>query len=324
MTLKPAALKSGDVVGVYSPSSGIEPEIMDNYKRGYKYLQDWEIKIIEAPNTFEWQGHYSALGDIKALDFHYLLNHHDVKAIIPSVGGGSAIHMLPYLNFTLIKDKKKMIFGFSDNSIPAAVITSKTGLVTFHGHSDICFGFGDLATQEKRDKFIKKGNYTEKQIRHALFGKIKPGPIEKASQWSIIRGGYATGPLLGGTINALVYLLGTGYDLAWTGTIFYWEAAFTQIHLLDQILAQFRLNGVFDRINGMVIGKPDNVSEDFFQAKFDSFEKVVKRHTSPYDFPVLMNADIGHDMECCMLPNGIRAEIVNDEIILLESPYEKD
>lgn len=311
----------GDAVGVYSPSSGIEDSIRPNYERGKKFLVDKGYEVIEAPNTHEWRAHYSVPGNEKIEDVRFLLEHERVKAILPSVGGTTSYQMIEGFPYDEIAAKKKLWFGFSDNSLQTALITSTTGLVTFFGHSDIAFGLGDLAENGGSSSFSCQGEYTRKMFFDALLGRIRPGPVPKATGWRCLRRGTAMGKLLGGDLDVLQILHGTRHELDLNGAIFFWEASGLELHRVDLILAGYRLAGLFDGLAGMIIGKADRLTETFFEEKHESFDEIVLRHCQGYYFPIIVDADIGHDMECAMLPLGVKASIEGDELILLEDPY---
>lgn len=314
-------LSPGDTIGIYSPSSGIETGLMENYMRGKNLLIKHGYKVIEAPNTFSWEAHYSSSGLSKAKDFLSLLRNHEVKAILPTIGGTTAYQILPFLRWNDIINNPKMIFGFSDNSLQTSVITNRTGLVTFHGHSDIVFGLGDLTDKEKMKSFTTRGEYTKKYFFDTIEGRIRPGLVTKATQWKVLRSGTAMGTLIGGNLDVLDILLGTPYALDFNDVIFFWELAYQELHRLDLLLAKLALSGVLSQIKGMIIGKSTYLNEEFFAEKHESFEEIVLRHCKPYKFPIISDADIGHDMECCMLPVGIQAKLEGDSLYLLESPY---
>jgi muramoyltetrapeptide carboxypeptidase len=320
--IKPQYLRPGDIIGIYSPSSGIEPALEVNYERGKKLLVDRGYELREALHSRDWNAHYSADGITKAADFISLLLDQEVKAILPTVGGTTAYQMLPYIDYNEIRRHPKMIFGFSDNSLQAIVITDKTGLVTFHGHSDIVFGIGDLGDEKKMKSFSEEGTYTSMQFFNALEGRLQPGPIQKATPWRVLKKGTAEGKLLGGNLDVLQILHGTRFAVDWSGAIFFWEAAFVELHRVDLMLASFAMTGVLEKIHGMVVGKGNNLDEQFFSEKHESLEEMILRHCAPYDFPIIVDADIGHDIECCALPVGVRARVDCDSLIILESPYE--
>ncbi|MBI3776646.1 MAG: LD-carboxypeptidase, partial [Gammaproteobacteria bacterium] len=87
---KPSFARPGDTVGIYSPSSGIEPSLELNYERGKKVLLNRGYKLQEAAHTRDWAAHYSSDGPSKAADLMALIRDPAVKVILPSVGGVTA------------------------------------------------------------------------------------------------------------------------------------------------------------------------------------------------------------------------------------------
>lgn len=320
--IKPQFAKPGDTIGIYSPSSGIEPDLEVNYERGKKMLIQRGYRLREAPHTREWKAHYSSDGHDKAADLMELLSDPSVKAILPTLGGTTAYQLLPHLDYDAIRAHPKLIFGFSDNSLQACVIHNRTGLVTFHGHSDVVFGLGDLADDEKMKEFSTGGAYTTAQFFDALEGRLGQELVSTATSWRVLRPGVAEGRLLCGNLDVLQILHGTPYELEWSDAIFLWEAAFVELHRVDLTLASLALTGALGKIKGMIVGKDSNLEELFFAEKHETLDEMILRHCAPYEFPIVVDADIGHDMECCMLPIGIRARLENETLTLLESPYD--
>jgi muramoyltetrapeptide carboxypeptidase len=319
---KPPSARPGDTVGIYSPSSGIEPALEANYERGKIVLVERGYRVREAPHTREWQAHYSSDGASKSADLMNLFRDPAVKVILPTVGGTTAYQLLPHLEFAAIgRLSPKMLFGFSDNSLQACVIHDKTGLVTFHGHCDVVFGLGDLADNEKMKGFSRQGAYTSSQFFDALEGRLQPGPVAKATSWRVLRDGVAQGRLLGGNLDVLQILRGTPHELDWNDSIFFWEAAFIELHRVDLMLASLALAGVLGKLRGMLVGKGGNLEERFFAERHETLEEMILRHCAPYDFPIVIDADIGHDVECCVLPIGVLARLEGDTLSILETPY---
>ena len=231
--------------------------------------------------------------------------------------------MLDDFPYEFVESARKMIFGYSDNSLQTAIITNRTGLVTFFGHSDVTFGVGDLALPDVSDTFVRGGEYTRDMFFRAVLGEIRPGPVPKASDWRSLRTGIAEGKLLGGDLDVIQILHGTGHELNLDGAIFFWEASGIELHRVDLILAGYRLAGLLNNLSGMVIGKTDGLLESFFADKHETIEEIDLRQCEGFDFPIIIDADIGHDMECAMLPLGVTAQMEGDELRILDDPYDR-
>ena len=62
-----------------------------------------------------------------------LISDKEVKAIFTIRGGWGCARILDLIDFNVIRENPKIIMGFSDITTLLNVITSRTGLVTFHG-----------------------------------------------------------------------------------------------------------------------------------------------------------------------------------------------
>jgi muramoyltetrapeptide carboxypeptidase len=86
----------------------------------------------------------------------------------------------------------------------------------------------------------------------------------------------------------------------------------------DRQMTQLRQIGVFDEIEGLVIGRPE-IGCGF--TKKDSLEMIVKEATKDYDFPIISEVDFGHTDPMITIPIGIkcRMDTKKKEIEYLES-----
>lgn len=317
ITIRPRRLSQGDLIGIYSPSSAVTATEMEAYQRGRDLLHSYGYGTIEATHTFAWEGHYSASGEKKASDLHELVKNPEIKAIFPTIGGNTVNHMLPYIDFSLLKDNPKLFVGFSDSSLLINVITDRTGIVTLHGHCDIVFGLGDL--RGHNPNLQAGGRYTEQSLFETLSGERGLGKVEPFGVWKSIRSGSTEGVLRGGNLSDLQILHGTPWEPSWDGAILFWEDC-VDLHRVDLALMALRHTGILERIAGMVVGRGTQCVETFYTDKIESFEQIVERICGDFEFPIILDADIGHDMECCHLPIGCRAAIDGAELHILEKP----
>ena len=54
----------------------------------------------------------------------------EVTAIIAAIGGDHSCHLLPHLDFDLIRDNPKVFMGYSDITVLNVAIWNQTGLVS--------------------------------------------------------------------------------------------------------------------------------------------------------------------------------------------------
>lgn len=306
-------LQDGDTIGIYSPSGAIRDR--SRYLRGKQYLSSLGLNIRETAHVLDWESHYSADGRTKAEDFHTLILDPEVKVTIPSVGGHTSIQMIPFIDWELVAKHPKVHIGFSDNSLLVNLISERTGLVTFHSGADVMYGFGEFGAVNKT--LSTGGKFTVTDLLASIRGEHYPGEIRQLEQWRVLRGGEAKGFLKGGNLDTMQAILGTPFALDWKDTIFFWEST-DDPHRIDLFLATLQMCGILDQIVGMVVGRTTNCVEKFYPEKYDSVETIILRYTRNRNYPVIVNADIGHSMENSCIPIGVMASIHGDKLTVLE------
>ena len=301
-TIKPPKLKPGDKVGIISPSELVV--FKNKLQAGIRELEKLGLKVVLGRNVYKIYGGYMA-GTIKERieDLHAMFKNRQIKAIFASRGGFCANQLLPHIDFSLIRKNPKIILGFSDMSVLLNAIYAKTGLVTFHGVNIEMELVNSRWEKFTKDYFVK-----------ALFQSKPIGRISGYNSWKIFRGGKARGRLLGGNLSVLRTLLGTKYNPNWQGAILFWEECNETYEDLDHFLTHLKLAGVFDKINGMIIGKLHNIKKieirsDIAKLSFFSPEKIILERTREYKFPIISNVNFGHNCEHITIPIGVKATI---------------
>ncbi len=300
-TQKPIKLTEGDVVGIVSPSGPVFSK--RDLTRGMKALESIGLKPRLAPKALEVHANYQAgrksdrLHDLKAMFLD-----DEVRAIFCASGGYSAIQLLPDIDWRTIQKNPKVFVGFSDITILLNTIHEKTGLITFHGPNveDL-----DLAT--------KGGKYSLKMLENAVVhGKTEN--LDTYTEWKVLREGRVEGEFLGGNLSVLLSLMGTPYEPKWEGKILFWEEDNETVEGIDNFLWRLRVAKVFKKIEGMVVGKVtrlQSIEEDGSAwgdlEKPPTLEDVIIEATNGYNFPILYNVDIGHEVPSLTLPIGAKA-----------------
>jgi len=297
--IKPNKLNAGDTIGVVSPSEPIEnPETDEQFKSGIKLLETLGFKIklgrfLASKNPKE-----------KAEDITKMLKDSEVKEIIASQGGETANALLPFLDYTTIKENPKIFIGISDITVILNAINKKTGLITFHGN-DVKWGFGRKTTDYDKQEFLN------------TLCKSEEREILSNSERKIIREGKATGKLIGGNLSCILKLAGTEYFPEFKDSILFLEEYKPTTEEAEYRLNQLKQIGVFNKIKGIIVGH----IEDMKKSDEREFEEILLELTKEYNFPILKTNDFGHNCPNTVIPLGIKAEIDcrNKTIKLLES-----
>ncbi len=293
----PAKLNSGDTIGIVAPSDPVSPEFDGRLQAGVDLLESMGFRVRLGQYLHSQALGFTASAQEKAADINAMFGDSDVKAIICAQGGDSANASLNLLDWGLIGRNPKIFLGLSDITVLLNAIYAKTGLVTFHGN-DILWGFGYDPTPYEVDEFR----------RFLIDGKI--GAIPSNRSRKTVRSGKADGILLGGNIRCLLKLAGTSYWPDFTGSILFLEAYIISPSGCHTAFHQLKQMGVFDQINGVIIGYIDSMQKDSGIGPF--MEEILREVTADYDFPILKINDFGHNCPNTILPVGGEARMDAD------------
>jgi muramoyltetrapeptide carboxypeptidase len=300
--IKPKKLRAGDTVGIISPSEPIE--FRNEFYAGVRELEGIGLRVLLGKNVFRKYGGYMA-GTVEQRlhDLHSMFRNPKVKAIFVSGGGFCVNQILPFVNYSLIKNNPKILMGYSDITVLLNAIYAKTGLITFHGPSVEL----SIANWEK---FTKNG------FIKATFQSKPLGKITGLSSWKVFKRGKATGRLLGGNLTVLRTLIGTKYNPDWKNAILFWEDCDLTYEDLDHFITHLKLTGIFDKISGMVIGANKNFKKvtigeesDSEKKNFFSPKKIILERTKEYHFPIISGVEFGHRRDQMTIPIGVQATI---------------
>lgn len=333
--LKPKSLKVGDTIGLISPSAPLAGLVPHRTKKGIQELERLGFKVKVGKNALKVTGHTAGTPQERAEDINSFFADKEIKAIFSFIGGNHSNQILKYLDFNLIKKNQKIFLGYSDATVLHFALYTKANLVTFYGPA--------VLTQfAENPKII---SYTEMYFKKALMmnqplGKIrpstqwtdeildwfekedlkKPRKMKKNKGWKWLRRGKAEGKILGGCITSMLHLRGTEYWPDFSNSILFWEIPesgddFTKgekVENIDSYLTDLELSGVFENIKAMIVGRFFGYSE---QQKKKAI-KVIQKRTSDYEFPILMDTDIGHSDPMITIPLGVKIKIDSSKNIL--------
>lgn len=297
----PKRLKTGDTIGIVSPSTPVPGPGNEQFKNGIAFLEGLGFKVTLGEHIFSTSWGYTTSPKEKAADINRMFADRSIQAILCSQGGATANACLPYLNWEVIRANPKIFLGISDITVLLNAIYHKTGLVTFHGN-DLMWGFGRNPAAYDRQEFST-------WLMEGASGEIKPNGERRT-----IRSGMAEGKLLGGNLNCLMKLAGTPYFPDFSGSLLLLEALNISTEDCDCYFQQLRQAGVFDQINGAAVGYIDGLQNDG-QALMQ-MEAVLLRVSEEYNFPILKMNDFGHNCPNTVLPVGATARLDADQCSL--------
>jgi len=223
---------------------------------------------------------------LKAQQIHNAFKDPNCDVILAQRGGYSAIKILPFINFNLIKKHHKFFAGFSDLSALLNNIYERSGFSTYH--CPMLFNFSNPT------------KFTISSFMNALNGFPEPNLL-KGAPVRVYRHGKAMGVLKGGNLVTLTSLLSTKWDISYNNSIVFLEDVDEELHRIDRCLTQWILSGKLSKTRALILG-------DFRGVKSLDVFKVLSSQMK-INFPVIYCPYIGHVKNKITLPVGARVSI---------------
>lgn len=326
--IKPSKLSKGDTVAIVSPSSGLagEKDILWRTEVGIQRLKDeFGLNVKVMPHALKGADFTYNHPEKRVEDLHQALQDPEVKAIICTLGGDDSVRLWPYIDLNIIKDNPKIFSGYSDTTA-LHFMFYQAGVSSFYGPLLLT----DFAENVQMD------DYTVQSINQTWFQNGVVGNVPTSSQirkfglqwdeknkninrecfdnngYEILNGsGKATGHLIGGCMELFHSLKATDVfpnKDVFDGAILFIETA--EVHappwLMEDYVRAFGSMGIFDRINGVIIGRPQ---DDVYYEEYKEVWVKMLKEWHQEDMPVFYNASFGHNEPKCIIPYGVQAEL---------------
>jgi len=218
----------------------------------------------------------------------------EIKAIFCARGGYGSLRLLDKIRYDLIKENPKILVGYSDITGLLMAIHRKTGLVTFHGPM-------------VRELEAKDQSNWENLLR--LLSSNQPTELSLTEGAALIQG-RATGPLLGGNLSLICYLIGTDFMPSLDGCILFVEEKGEITYRLDRMLTYLSLTNQLKGISGLIAGKFEKCGG------MPAINQLLMDIVLDLDIPLIAGVSIGHGQKNVALPLGIHAELDTNKMTL--------
>jgi muramoyltetrapeptide carboxypeptidase len=320
--MKAPALRSGDCVGVVSPSWGGAAAFPHRLERGVAELEALGFRVKVGRHALNAHGFVSDTTQNRVSDLHDMFRDPEVRLILAAIGGDHSCHLLPLLDFDLIAEHPTLFMGYSDVTVLNVAIWQRTGLVTFNGPALLTdFAEYPRMLEYTKASFLKSvcdptpigpivpsTCWTEEILDWARRRDLeRPRRLEPSDGWTWLKGDVAEGMLVGGCLESLQHLRGTSFWPDFDGAILFFETSeeAPAPETIDGILMDYENMGVVASLAGMIVGRPMRYSRE----QKETLRQVILERTSRYAFPVVTDMDFGHTAPQFTLPLGCRARI---------------
>jgi len=298
----PPPLKKGDCLSIIAPAGQLAS--IEHFREGLAILQDFGFNVKFPAGL--WPGHgFLADNDAQRADeFNQALIDEDSQAILALRGGYGCLRMLDKITVDLVRERPKMLVGFSDITILQNYLFHVAGLLSLHGPVLTTL---HTCTPAALERFF-----------HCLNGDWR-GALT-CPRVEILRGKRnAEGPLIGGNLTSLTSLLGTPFDFSWEGCIVLLEDTNEPAYRLDRLLTQLFHAGKFDQAAGILLGDFSLSGQSHEVEKLRYTEYIWDRIldlTARNQIPVWAGIPSGHCAENLTLPIGAATVMHNGSAAL--------
>ena len=301
--LRPKRLRPGDTIALINPSGAIYER--EPYASATESLQALGFQVREAPSLRARYGHFAGTDAQRAADVNEMFADPAVHGILAMTGRSGGGRMLPLLDYELIRRNPKVLGGFSDLTALINAVHARTGLVTFH-----C----PMASSEWRPYSVEHFRAVLVDAQALTLRNPKPTGdvlVPRRHRTTTLRGGKASGPLVGGNLAVFAALAGSGYWPALDGAILFLEEVNEFIYRVDRMLSTLKLAGALDRLAGVVLGGFTNCEPGDGYGTL-TLDEVFDDYFKGLNVPVFSGAQFGHVAPQYTLPLGLPLEIDAD------------
>ncbi len=302
----PVSLQLGDTIALSAPAGAVfSTKYIDSFE---SRLTQKGFKLIKGKSLYAQNGYLAGSDESRAKEINTFFADKAVKAIFTMRGGWGCNRILDLLDYNQISANPKVIMGYSDITSLLLAINKKTGLVTYHGPMGYS-SWQSFSTQNVYEILIKGKKVALKN------------PENEHDQLFTLSGGSSKGELIGGNLTVLTSMIGSEYEPDWTNKILFLEETGEEPYRVDRLLWQLKLAGVYEKINGIVLGSFRKCEPEEPERSF-SLDEVFNQHFKGLNKPVFGGASFGHTVNKFTLPIGINAEMDADRfrIQLMQNP----
>lgn len=286
-------LKKGDKVGIISPSRWLDSK--ESIEMGLDYLKGLGLQPIIGKHVFDNYRYMAGTPQDRAEDIMNFYKDPSIKAMFCSAGGDGSQMILPLLDYNIIKNNPKPIFGFSDSTALQLGIYAKTKQPFYTG-------------------FVLTNNFItgaiDQTVDYSLKNIINHKPIT-AIGGTTVNPGKAEGILIGGCLSLFRNLCGTEFYPDLSDAILLIEDEYEMTYKLDLMLNQIRQNPNFDKIRGIVFGNFYNCT--IRRDGDGSIDDMIHYFTKDLKIPVIKDLAYGHEQKRYILSVGKKCKLDADK-----------
>ncbi len=325
----PPALKAGETIAFYSPSSPATSFAPNRTQRAVNFLEAKGFNVVAGNLSYKNDFYRSGTITQRANELNELIRNPNVRCIMSTIGGANSSSLLPYLDYDAIRQDPKIFVGYSDVTAILLGIYAQTGLVTFYGPA-LTASLGELPplVDETFDSFqnitqtlslpysYSTPNYWTEEF--VDWEQQNSGKTLSANNVQWLGKGVVSGRLIGGNLNTISAIWGSPYmPPIKKGDILLIEDSLKDIATVERLFSLLKINGVFDKVRAVLLGKHELFKDGGTNRQpIDVLQEVLNGQ----QLPIVNNVDCAHTHPMITMPIGCHFNVDFDrkELSLLE------
>ncbi len=275
----PNKLKKGDLIRIVCPSGYLNLEITNKVK---DVLEKWGYRVQLGSTVGLGTGYFAGSDEDRKVDLQLALDDPEVKAVFMGRGGYGMSKIIDDIDFEYFSKNSKWLVGFSDITVLLNHVNKHFDVATIHG--PMAMQFHDAQTYS-----ANKALWNLLKIFNHDWEGYRCKQVHDLNKW-----GWGQGVLVGGNLSLLTHMIGTASAIDYQDKILFIEDIGEYLYGVDRHLMQLERMGVFDQINGLIIGQFSNI-RDTVRPFGRDLPQIIYQYVKDRAIPVYYDFPAGHD-----------------------------
>lgn len=296
---------AGATLGIVCPS--FYTSAVERVTRFLSLLEKHGFKYKLGKSTRSQAGYLAGPDEVRRDDLMEMFLDDEVDAIICLLGGFGATRIIDKLDYKLIQKHPKLLIGFSDITALLNALYFQTQIPSVHGLVGTFLGHPEIDKESINDFFkIFSSDYKDRVLSNSQ------------SNVMTITGGVAEGVIVGGNLSLICALLGTPYEIDFTGKLVLIEDVDEKPYRIDRMFSSLRLSGMLNKAKGYIFGKFTGC-----EGNGQTYSNLIDEYFGSLQVPVITEFPTGHELPFVNVPIGLKARLDadNQTVTILESLY---
>ena len=290
--IRPEPLKKGSKVSIAATARAAHSE---DLSFAVNWLTSCGYKVSFADNIDVTYNQFAGDDETRIDALQKIIDDDSVDAIWFAKGGYGSVRIIDYIDLKSLRDKPKWFIGYSDPTVFHLVL-QRQGLMSLHAAMPV--GLAD------------KSENTRVYLNSTL--RREPPNYRLENKTHLSRDGEAEGELIGGNLSVIYSVIGSSSNLISNDKILFLEDVDEYLYHLDRMMMNLKRNGIFDNINGLIIGSFNDMKDNEISFNKTAYE-IIFDIVKSYNFPVFFGFPAGHEKDNYPLVLGEKVEMRVDK-----------